>query len=645
MARLTSIPVLILLCISFGNVFGQKEQKSTYSKFKSRSKTENVKELLREADAIKNTQPSQALTKVEEALASAIAAGNSADEGKAYLLLGDINVGIAEWTLALQNYTRAYQILAPSYKGSTDFTTALQGLGLCYSKTGEYELSLKYYAYLSQRKLAGEDTLDVKLHVAEVYYEMGKYNEALDQINDIQSTKQIISPGLSTRIQNQLAKIYARKSEFEKTQNSYSNSLEIARDIKSGAPKSDKAVQETKEEISEVLRDQKKYDDEIRLRNSSIEYNLGKSNLAEVSKDKVKIGESLEAKGDTDGALRSLLEASSIADTLNNPQAKANSYLPLAEFYYRSGKMKESASTYKKFSVAISEVNVIKQSKQDVRENLIKQQKGIESLANDVSIGRREETIDSGTIARQRIIIYGLILIVVIIAITSFFIYRNARASKIANQLLALKSLRSQMNPHFIFNALNSINQFIANQDERTANRFLSEFSRLMRLVLETSQEDFISLSKEIEILSLYLKLEQYRFRDKFDYIIDIDPSLNPDFIEVPPMLIQPYIENAVWHGLRYKESKGTLSLKITQVTNNLLVEIIDNGIGRDQSKQFKTAHQKRQNSTGLKNIEDRLTIINEVYHTAFDVNVSDGVGGGTHVTLTIPINHKSHAA
>jgi len=130
--------------------------------------------------------------------------------------------------------------------------------------------------------------------------------------------------------------------------------------------------------------------------------------------------------------------------------------------------------------------------------------------------------------------------------VTSYFIYKNAQASKRANQLLALKSLRSQMNPHFIFNALNSVNQFISQNDERAANKFLSEFSRLMRLVMENSQEDFISLQKEEEIISLYVKLEHYRFRDKFDFEITGLDKLEKETIEIPPMLIQPYIENAV---------------------------------------------------------------------------------------------------
>jgi LytS/YehU family sensor histidine kinase len=202
------------------------------------------------------------------------------------------------------------------------------------------------------------------------------------------------------------------------------------------------------------------------------------------------------------------------------------------------------------------------------------------------------------------------------------------------------------MNPHFIFNALNSVNHFIATQDERAANQFLSEFSMLMRLVLENSQQDFISLQKEQEILSLYLKLEHYRFRDKFDYEIDLDQSLNTESIEVPPMLIQPYLENAVWHGLRYKDTKGKLSLRIRKQDQNLVVEVCDNGIGRKKSTELKTENQKKHFSVGLKNIGERLAIINKMYKTNYHVTISDPTSGtGTEVKIYMPLhNHVNYA-
>ena len=167
--------------------------------------------------------------------------------------------------------------------------------------------------------------------------------------------------------------------------------------------------------------------------------------------------------------------------------------------------------------------------------------------------------------------------------------------------MLALKSLRSQMNPHFIFNALNSVNSFIAKNDERSANRYLSDFSMLMRAVLENSEEDFIPLSKELELLELYVKLEHSRFSEKFDYHIQVDEQLNREAFLIPPMLLQPFVENAIWHGLRYKENKGSLEITFNQMdADHLQISITDDGIGRKQSAELKTRHQKNQNSKGL---------------------------------------------
>ena len=160
---------------------------------------------------------------------------------------------------------------------------------------------------------------------------------------------------------------------------------------------------------------------------------------------------------------------------------------------------------------------------------------------------------------------------------------------------------------------------------------------------MENSQEDFIPLQKEHEILSLYLKLEHYRFRDKFDYEIQVDETINTDQIEVPPMLIQPYLENAVWHGLRYRDSKGKLLLRFQRQNGSLMVDVEDNGIGRKQSAALKTVNQKKHNSTGLKNIEERLAIINKVYKASYEVRIEDPDEGGTKVHIVLPIHNRSN--
>ena len=446
-------------------------------------------------------------------------------------------------------------------------------------------------------------------------------------------------------MQNQRRKIQAQLKESIPPMLIY---IQISlNSLRSGKPveeQTQQSLSETKEEIANVYRGQQRYDDEIDLRKQSIEFNLESNNLDEVARDKVEISRTLEAKGESIAALKEMEEAARITDTINNPKAKADAFLSLAGLYERNGRANQALRAYKKYSESVAEVEKSNESRFQMKEKLLNKQQEIAELTNDVSQGRQEYDLQAATVFRQQLIIYGLIGIIFIIVIATYFIYRSAQASKTANQLLALKSLRSQMNPHFIFNALNSVNHFIAQQDERSANKFLSEFSQLMRLVLDNSQQDFITLNKEQEMLSLYIKLEHYRFRDKFDYEFSVPEEINAETIELPPMLIQPYIENAVWHGLRYKESKGKLAVRFSKNQNGIEVEIEDDGIGRKKSTELKTVNQKLHNSTGLKNIHERLRIINRVYHSHYRVAIEDLPGdSGTRVKIHLPV--KNHVA
>lgn len=619
---------------------GKKEKaasKESYEKFR-KSRSGNAKDLLDEATDIKSTNPDQALTKVKEALGVSIAQGDALNEARCYLLIGEINEGIMEWTLAHENYTRSFSILNRLYPSSPEYQSVLRSLGKTNLKLQNYQQSLNSFQELLSMRLSSRERNELLIDISEVYYQMGNYTDALKQLDNLDA--KATDPSFDARVQNQRAKVFARTNEIDKTKDNYGSALNTLRTNKAPDIAGEQSVQNTTEEIAGALREQKRYDDEIDLRNQAIQFNLETKNLDEVAKDKVEISKSLAAKGENTAALREIEEAARIADTLNNPREKANAFLVLADLYEKNGRSTEALGAYKKYSVAVDEVEKLNERELQERSELIRQQRDIEELTKNVSIGRYEET---ATVSRQRLIIYGLTFILLITATTSYFIYKSARASKVANQLLALKSLRSQMNPHFIFNALNSVNHFIAQQDERTANKFLSEFSQLMRLVMENSQEDFIPLNKEQEILLLYLKLEHYRFRDKFEYDIQIDESINAEAIEVPPMLIQPYIENAVWHGLRYKETKGKLSLHFVKDGSNILVKIHDDGIGRKRSAELKTQNQRKHNSTGIRNIDERLAIINKVYKTNYRVHIEDAPSdSGTHVSIYLPVHRNT---
>lgn len=627
----------------------QEKKAERYKSFKSRSSNQDVSSLLNEARKLKDNNPREALDMVEEALGLSLTGKDVLNEGRAYILLAEINEGIQEWKLALENYSSAYDRLKQAHTHTPEYKNALRGLASTNLKLGNTTEALRFNQEALTLLLSATEKAQVQLDISEVQFQEGDYGKALNTVESIQPSK-VSNQSIAVGIQNQKAKIFTRLNEVDKAKDAIQSSQSTIRSNRGAIPQTQEddladELKNAKEEVAGALHEQKRYDEEIDLRNQAIELNLESNKLSEVARDKVGISKALAAKGETSEAIRELEEAALMADTINNPKDQAKAFLTLADLYEKNGRNNQALSTYKRYSEAVRKAEAQNETRLTEKADLIKKQKDIEELTKDVAIGQREETIAEATVFRQQLVIYGLLLIIVIIAITSYFTYKNALASKVANQLLALKSLRSQMNPHFIFNALNSVNHFIAQNDERTANKFLAEFSRLMRLVMENSQEDFIPLYKEQEIISLYLKLEHYRFRDKFDYDLKIDDDINPEAVEIPPMLLQPYIENAVWHGLRYKESKGHLSLHMRKNAAGLEVEITDNGIGRKRSSELKTENQKKQNSTGLRNIEERLTIINKVYKAHYRVTIQDlekESAAGTRVLIHVP-EHKQN--
>lgn len=235
-----------------------------------------------------------------------------------------------------------------------------------------------------------------------------------------------------------------------------------------------------------------------------------------------------------------------------------------------------------------------------------------------------ERMLKDKLIHRTNVFNYVLLGTIVLILVFLGFIAKTLFASSKKNKRIALQSLRREMNPHFIFNSLNSVNQFIAQNNELEANKFLASYSRLMRNMMENSNRDFISLSTEIDQLREYLQLEYIRFGDKFTYEINIDDSLDADVTYIPNMIIQPQLENAIWHGLRYKEKDGKLSLRIEKQGNTVCVIVEDNGIGLKRSREIKTKHQKEHRSRGLNNTNERIHLLNKLYHIHISMQISE---------------------
>jgi len=252
-----------------------------------------------------------------------------------------------------------------------------------------------------------------------------------------------------------------------------------------------------------------------------------------------------------------------------------------------------------------------------------------------------EKALQDDLIRRKNIFNYWLTGSVIALAAFTAIILFILRKLRIRNKKIALQSLRREMNPHFIFNSLNSINQFIANNNELEANQYLTKFSTLMRRVMENSKEDFVLFSKEIELLRNYLELEKSRFPDKFDFNLSMDEELLADeYLYMPGMLVQPHLENAIWHGLRYSNQKGLLQLNFHRNDNGMEVVIEDNGIGIAESKRNKTVNQQSHKGRGITNTMERIKILNELYHQHINCEVEDKKAPetGVKVRLFVPL-------
>ena len=359
-----------------------------------------------------------------------------------------------------------------------------------------------------------------------------------------------------------------------------------------------------------------------------------------------------------DKAVEHIERGIEVSDQTKDVELKSKAYKQLSEVYSGKKEYDKALLAYTNYAKLIDSVHTKKQKKLEADLQLVasvsRKVQRIEMLEQDYQLNKKaielyhkEQEFQSRELKVQKMINYALFFVLIAIMVSGLFVLRSALLKRKANMLLALKSLRSQMNPHFIFNSLNSVNNYISQNDERMANKYLTEFSRLMRSVLENSKHDFVPMQSEIDTIKLYLKLEHQRFEDKFDYELNIEEGLENSSYVLPPMLIQPYIENAIWHGLRYKESKGLLKVEVKLVKNAILVSIMDNGIGRKKSAELKTKHQKIGTSTGLRNTMGRIDILNSVYKTSYSVNIDDlnkEDCSGTVVTINIPLKNDKTA-
>ena len=215
---------------------------------------------------------------------------------------------------------------------------------------------------------------------------------------------------------------------------------------------------------------------------------------------------------------------------------------------------------------------------------------------------------------------------------------------------LEQKALRLQMNPHFIFNVMNSIQDYILKNDARSAQRYLTKFAKLVRSILDNSVEGEVMLEEELKANELYVELEQQRFEEKFAFVLDVAADVDSNSLLIPSMIIQPFLENAIKHGIRHLKGTGKLLLKVTRDDDTVFILIEDNGIGRRAAAEINKMNANDHISYGSLITSRRVEAYNNAHNTSIQLVVTDlydlyGKPAGTRVELLIPVKYRMQGA
>ncbi len=564
---------------------------------------------------------------------------NAEQSAQAHELLGDVYVYWKQYDLAISAFKISLQ--------NASTASAKLKLAEAYRNDGDFNTSLSTYQQIDEKDLSNYQKTVWFEGLGDTYVKLKDYSKAIKAYEDglKVANKHLIAPKV-TDLNSKMAQVYSDQGQTNKAKLLFSNSLNLAKN------ENKKRAVEEQVKVAEFNSVNADYEDEIVLRKQAIEgikdierdSVIANESPITTQKQNYKIGNAYYLQNDLESAIPYYEKSREEAEEKEDLDVKLDATRKLSEAHLKSGNTEKAIEYNDEYKNVVDELYAkkIQEISRAARasRSIAEQQSRITSLESDRALSKSTYELTQERNKSQQLIIYSLIGGLVLLLITGYLMFKYIKQQRLANNLLALKSLRSQMNPHFIFNALNSVNTFIATNDERTANKYLTDFSKLMRAVLENSEEDFIPLKKEIELLNLYTKLEHFRFQDKFDYSIDVDETIDVEEFQIPPMLLQPYIENAVWHGLRYKTEKGHLNIIIkSKSKDEITITISDDGIGRERSKTLKTDHQKKQNSKGMNNIKKRVAILNEMYKDKVDVAIADFQDledAGTKVVVTL---------
>ncbi len=540
-------------------------------------------------------------------------------------------------------------------QGITDSYTNLTSL---FIQSGNYDKALNLALKTKELQEKAKDfsgEIYTNSNIARIYNHLEKPNKAIEiQLENLRLLKKSPNDNLKAQIHFYLATAYSEKKDFNKAAFHYTSTKRLAKKLgfKTGI-----AIANSSLGVLENKRGN--YKTAIKYLSESLVFFTANNQIANIAHTDLELAVAYANSGEIDKAILANKKAIKIYKEQKNLKNLRRAYLELSNYYklnkdyLNSSKNLKNHYLIKDSIFAKEKVSVIEemQTKYETEKALIAKEKALQ----ETELVKLENKT-------QRNIFIGSVLIATLLFLVLLFYFRQLKTKK-KSELIAielketqkrlaiekqykdseLKALKAQMNPHFIFNALNSIQDYIVLNQKNLASDYLGKFADLIRNYLHFSDTGFISVPDEIHNLDLYLELEKLRFEDKLLYSFYVDENVNSEMIKIPTMLIQPYVENALKHGLLHKKNDRKLSISIAKVSDKIIeCTIKDNGIGREKSKEINSKRKLNHKSFALKATTERLELLNFGKEKKIGVEIIDLIDKnkvrGTKVILKIPI-------
>ncbi|WP_276374590.1 tetratricopeptide repeat protein [Chryseolinea sp. H1M3-3] len=548
-------------------------------------------------------------------------------------------------------------LLYYEHKGdSSRVAGALYLIGVVQSHYGNYEKSLAAY----YRSLAVEEadsnyysvgyTLNV---IGIILKETAAYQDAIRTF----SQALIIFDSLNalsdkTDVLVNLGNTHSMLENFGEAKKYYLQALEIDR-----ATGKTSGIAFSLANLAYLFDKMKQYDSALIYHQEALAIREKLSRPEDLSRSLIGVGRGYLQLKKFEEAKPYLLRALELTRQIGSKPMQRDVHSNLATLYERVGNPQKALAHFKQYEIfkdsILNEETIKKVNELEIRYDVSEKEKQITLLA-------KEKEIQQMAAQRQSIItkifIAGFVILFILSTLTIYIFRQRLLLTKKNNEIkevnlkqqlteLEMKALRSQINPHFLFNCLNSINRMIVKRENENASLYLKKFSKLVRLILENGEANRVSLQNELALIEAYIQLEELRFKGKIGYEIFVDEKIEKENTFLPPMVLQPFVENAIWHGLMHKnvDEQGRIKIAVKEYNEALLCTIEDNGVGRVMSEAFKENNSDKTKSIGIKITEERLRLIGKErlqdLVKIVDLNDTFNVATGTRIEICIPLS------